>query len=263
MLRILIILLIIVLLSIFSCEEINLAESDPNVPIIESYITPGNFLSVKIFKQLIFDSNDTTIEYLNGLNVKISDGQTLYELQETENGIYNSHEIDILAEQSLSLEFEYNDKLVSSQTIIPSKPQEFSASANTIEVFSMSGGFPGSLPEPIDLTWSNPNEEYHMIVVENIEEEPVLVNEDIEEPRRAFRNAPTKGTTQELRPMTFMYYGQHRIILFKLNPEYAALYEQLGTSSLDITAPPSNIENGLGIFTGVNSDTLFVSVVSP
>ena len=55
-------------------------------------------------------------------------------------------------------------------------------------------------------------------------------------------------------------FGLHRVVIYRVNPEYAALYETAGSSTLSITAPPSNIENGRGIFTGVSSDTLYFEV---
>lgn len=63
--------------------------------------------------------------------------------------------------------------------------------------------------------------------------------------------------------MSFSYYGTHQIILFKLNSEYAALYENSGTTSQSLTVPPTSIVNGYGIFTGINSDTLYIEVVEP
>ena len=42
-----------------------------------------------------------------------------------------------------------------------------------------------------------------------------------------------------------------------MNEEYAMLYESTSTRSQSLTAPYSNIENGKGIFTAFNTDTLF------
>ena len=50
------------------------------------------------------------------------------------------------------------------------------------------------------------------------------------------------------------------MVLYKVNPEYAALYEDPGDNSLTIKTPFSNIENGLGIFTAVHSDILYIDV---
>ena len=59
----------------------------------------------------------------------------------------------------------------------------------------------------------------------------------------------------------FSHYGTHQIIVYRVNPEYAALYERSGNSTLSLEEPPTNIENGLGIFTGASSDTLYLEVV--
>ena len=56
-------------------------------------------------------------------------------------------------------------------------------------------------------------------------------------------------------------FGDHRVIVYRVNPEYAALYESASNSSLNISEPPTNINNGLGIFTGISSDTLFFKVI--
>lgn len=265
------ILIFIILLTITSsCEKIELKTADNDIPVVESYITPGNDILVSIFKQLVFDSDDTTIQPIDNLAIRVSDGESWFGLTNTGDGIYKSSEIEILAEMDYYLEFEYNNLLVTSETFIPTKPVGFETSSTTIEAFTFSfegGGFPTEMPEMPEsttLSWLNANNDYHMIVVENTENDPQIINEpsdDFDRPQRSFRSTPIQGSSQDLSPMSFSYYGAHRVILYKLNPEYAALYEQIGSSSLDIVAPPTNIINGLGIFTGINSDTLYVNVV--
>jgi hypothetical protein len=48
----------------------------------------------------------------------------------------------------------------------------------------------------------------------------------------------------------------HNVILMHVNPDYAALYRSSGSTSQNISTPPTSITNGLGVFTGVNADTL-------
>ena len=52
-------------------------------------------------------------------------------------------------------------------------------------------------------------------------------------------------------------FGTYQIIVFRVNLEYTALF---GSSTLSLEEPPTNILNGLGIFTGVSSDTLYLEV---
>ncbi len=256
---------VILLMALAACQKIQLQTADSDVAVVEAYITPGNQLSLKIFRQLMFENGDTTITYINDLEVQVSNGNQWFTLSNQDSGIYVNPAIQIESGMLCSLAFEYKGETISAETNIPTKPENFSSSAVSIEAFGFTGNGPPTMSEPIALSWLNPDEDYFLIVVENIEDSPTLIediNDDEDRPQPVFRNTPTQNDNQDLNARMFSYYGTHQIILFKLNPEYAALYEQLSSSSLDITAPPTNIVNGLGIFTGINSDTLYVEVVS-
>jgi hypothetical protein len=256
--------IIIAFMSFSSCDELEIQTSDPNIAVVECYIQPGHELSVKIRKQLIYNSGDSVYQVLNNLEVFLSDEFNVFPLSNTADGLYENPDVQINENYSYNLVFKYNEKQVSAITKVPGKPENFHSSSNTLKIgkFTFGSGIPPEMPEPVTLSWTNQNVDYFMIVVENVEVNPVLINESTDRPIRIFRNTPTQGGSQDLPPMSFTYYGLHRVILFKLNAEYAALYEQLSNSSLDIKAPPSNVVNGLGIFTGINSDTLYIKVVS-
>ncbi|MFT4567954.1 MAG: hypothetical protein ACI9FN_002922, partial [Saprospiraceae bacterium] len=55
--------------------------------------------------------------------------------------------------------------------------------------------------------------------------------------------------------------GTYEITVYRLNAEYAALYNTIGSSTLSLQEPPSNIENGLGICTAVTAHKLRLEVV--
>ena len=56
-------------------------------------------------------------------------------------------------------------------------------------------------------------------------------------------------------------YGLHRIKVFRVNEEYANLYESVEQDSRDLNEPLTNIKNGLGIFTAFSCETVFLNVV--
>jgi hypothetical protein len=133
-------------------------------------------------------------------------------------------------------------------------------------VAGFSGSFTGGMPEmpdPVKTNWSNPENDYYLVVVENTEENPAVINDfgGNNPPARLFRNEPTQTNSYDIRAQQFQYYGKHRIILFHINPEYSSLYKDSGTTSQNITTPPTNVTNGLGIFTAIHSDTLFLDVI--
>jgi len=75
-----------------------------------------------------------------------------------------------------------------------------------------------------------------------------------------FFNEPLTGINNTLRSQSFQYFGSHNIVLYRVNAEYAALYQSSGTTSQNLSTPPTSITNGLGIFTGINADTLKFTV---
>ena len=75
-------------------------------------------------------------------------------------------------------------------------------------------------------------------------------------------NRLTQSNAAEIESRRIEYYGNHLVLLMHVQPEYAALYEENGNSSLNLSPPPTNIDNGLGIFTGFAADTLKLLVKS-
>jgi len=47
------------------------------------------------------------------------------------------------------------------------------------------------------------------------------------------------------------------VSVYRVNQEYADLYEGRRQDSRDLNEPSTNIENGLGVFSAFNSDSTF------
>jgi len=258
--------LIFIVILIFSgCKK----EEDPqygNKVIVESYILPGNVVQVKLDKLIAFN-NDTisdTID-LDELNIYISDDSKSTLLKNYGSGIYADSNFQIIESVNYRLSFNYQERKIFAETSIPVKPANCKQSVTSISVPSFSGGsMPSSMPsfpDPVKITWTSTPGLYYLVIVENIEENPTSINDFTgDRPSRIFRNEPLQTNTFELESMQFNYLGKHQIVIFSLNPEYAVLYQDGGSSSQNLTGINTNVENGLGIFTGVNSDTLFLTV---
>jgi hypothetical protein len=239
-------------------------------PIVEAYLVAGQPISLNVKKEIAYTEDTSNTETpINGLDIKVSDGTVTYSLTSVGSGIYKSDStVKLKVGKTYSLSFTYNGKLITASTIIPTKPVDFKTDVTSIARtklnLSSGGGFgAGRVDENTDvnLTWSNPNSEYHFVVVDNLETSPVLIvtlptTTNITEINRRFRSQPVQGTATQLRSQQFQYFGKHNIVLLKVNPDYAALYNSTGSTSQNITTPPSTIANGLGVFTGVNADTL-------
>lgn len=246
-----------------SCQKLDLATADPDVAVVEAYLAPNAPIRLHITRQLVYASSDTAITPIEGLTISIKSTDTSVVCTPDSAGYYSTA-ITPREGETYTMTFLYNNKTVSATTTIPAKPVNYTASASTITVGM--GGDPGSgtpptPPTPVTLAWNNPDLSYYMVVTECLEADPEPIFDTTEVvPMRIFRNTPDRIETQNLNPGAFYYLGNHRVILFHLNAEYAQLYDDNGTSSLNLAKPPTNVVNGLGVFTGINADTLLIQV---
>jgi len=249
------------------CEKIETSEFTDS-PIIESYLLPGEYANVKISRQLPFSSDVSySSDDIDNLVVQITLNNTTYIMQPIGDGIYIDSMLIISENNIYYLDFQFNSKNVTAYTYVPSKPTNVTQSVTqiTIQSFDPSSGPPTggfTMPDPIEISWSNPDNSYYLIVVENIEEilNPIRDFGDNTPPGNFFRKQPTNNSSEVINSMEFQYYGTHRIIIYHVLPDYAALYDENSSSSQNLSNPSTSIFNGYGIFTGLNSDTLWLEV---
>jgi len=267
MIKIKVSILVIFSTILFSCEKVQTDIDTSVLPVVESYLAPGKIISVKVTKTIENSSGKIdTAEIIEGLSIKVSTNETTYMLHYNGNGVYVSDSLE-LVKQGLTykLEFDYNAKTVTAITDMPTNPANFTISATSVKAFtfgSISAGTMPTIPSPVKVKWNNTDGKYYLVVVKNIEKNPSLINTSENAPDLpAFRNNPDNTSSEyDISPMSYKYYGQHYVILYKLNYEYAQLYNDNGTSSQNITSPYTNVNNGLGIFTGIAADTLLLKV---
>jgi hypothetical protein len=218
---------------------------------------------VTIAREVLYGSAGTPAP-IPGLAVQITHAGQDYILPELSPGRYQSSSLSIIAGETYRLSFSYNGKEVSATTEVPFSPAPVTATASEMVVPQIGAGV--QIPDPILFSWQNPSEAYCLMVVRNMEADPRpitfnLGDNIIEKPAPLFRMPPIRGHQQQLSLGRFSYYGRHAVIVYRIQPEYAALYENNSNNSTNLEAPPTNIANGLGIFTGVHAaDTLWVQV---
>jgi hypothetical protein len=252
----------------YACNDDNDMEFT-DWPIIEAYLNPGMNFSVKVSRQVPFSDDVVYSEdNIDSLDLAVSYNDSVYQLVPAGDGYYYDSTLKVKVGATYILSFGFNSKNVNAYTFVPSTPVNFEQSVTSISIVRMDstltppfGG--GSMPDPVSLTWDNEDLSYYLVVVENLEDslDPIRDFGDEDPPDNIFRKSPNTSTSEELRPNDFQYYGTHRIILFHVLPDYAALYDRISNSSQDLTNPSTSIENGYGIFTGMNSDTLFIEVI--
>lgn len=254
-----------------SCTTNDQSEVGPPL-VVEAYLHVGH-----PFKVVVSNLQGVNPVDVDNFSLTISNDEETISLHPTGEGVYASTEDDVVKDDAgnYTLHFLQDDREVSSLSVVPFKPVDFTLSAIEIEVEPRTGGGPiGGGPGAIDddvieLNWGNAVKDFYFPFFENIEEDPELINTNVDTtggnaPRIFFRGEPTQESSSIIRPMQFQYYGRHNVILFHVNADYAALYkEQDNSSSLNLQPPFTNIVNGMGIFTAIHSDTIVLTVKKP
>jgi hypothetical protein len=241
-----------------SCEKNDPLSISTLKPVVEGYLMVDRPIDIYISKQAPFSDSAITDLSLKGLNVQLEADGKILTLKDEGTGHYTStNTVD--SNKTYTLRFDYAGKTVTASTFVPVRPKRFRSSVSS---FTIAGGFPPSFPDPLKLDWTSESEAYYLVLAQNTDASPEAVFSGGPfggtggNNQRSFRQSPVQGSSVELRSQLFSYYGNYNVILFRINAEYASLYADNGSSSLNLTTPYTNVTNGLGIFTGIASDTL-------
>lgn len=251
---------LVIAAAFFSCSKNGNTTYEAKA-VVEAYLQPGQKTLVTITREILAGEEGTGNRTINGLSVVIKYNGTSYALSQNSSGVYENAGIPVVAGDTYELSFTYNGKLVTATTVVPDKPINFTCSPSSITVPTFGGGSPPSFPDPLKAKWNNPDAAYHLIAIRSVDTVASQISNIGGGGRPAFLNTPDQGKDKEVNFNAFEYYGRNALILYRMQPELAALYNSGGTNSQNLTTIPTNINNGLGIFTAVNiADTVFVTV---
>ncbi|MBP6978337.1 MAG: DUF4249 family protein [Bacteroidales bacterium] len=264
-------LLAAIVLFLASCETEWMEETLlSEIPVVEAYLFPGSTLQVVVTVPLPY-SDDTTLvqESITGLKITLTRGSESFVLEESDSaGVYCYPVDDLLIESGYdyAISFEYHDRMITAATSIPSKPEDFAISSDTLELEQIEiDEFNPGFDDLVELSWSNTDDFNYYVQVEFLDSVKNLVNLNLDttDLPKIVSSRPMVTDEYNLNPTQLYYYGSYRIVLFKVNEDFADLYAISDISSISLTNPITHIEGGYGIFTGMNADTLNLTVVQP
>jgi len=250
---------------IVGCSQESIEQTETKTTIVEGYLSAGNPMdSLRVTQSYSYGQVDEEVITLNDLDITIASNNNSLELESIGNGYYQNTNLIIDAGKVYELEFERDGEITSAETYVP-EYNATSISTTQIELRKIEAGvFPTggiTIPDPVELSWNNEDGDYYYVVVKNIESDPEYVNDNIAQfdGQLQFISEPLITDFYLIRSQReLLQFGTYQIIVFRVNPEYAALYQNSSSSTLSLEEPPTNIVNGLGIFTGVSSDTLYL-----
>ncbi|MDR1556279.1 MAG: DUF4249 domain-containing protein [Tannerellaceae bacterium] len=238
-------------------EELATSGIDIITPIVESYLEEGKkTLSVKLYSMEVYLGEDYIFSKpITGLHLQVNGG----ELHETANGTYS---LDMGTDtirglQEYKLQFEYQGKTIQASTSVPQPIHNLTIEPSSItQTYSSYYWGEADDSTEIVLSWDDPDRSFYQVYVVSPSSATVNTPSGPVFGRRMMQ--PFQGNRHVMRPMDFPATGYYTIYLYRVNKDYADLYERI--SSTDLANPVSSIDNALGIFTSLSVAAVGFSV---
>lgn len=240
--------------------------------VVEAFLYAGEPADdIRITRSVDLTSEDTIASPVNGAFVSLIRGDNTYELSQI--GLqgryaYLGEDLTVGSGDVFELIIEADGQAVTAVTRVPLPPENLALSADVLEVptFGGGGGPPQINDNYLTATWDNPQESLHYVVIESKEiGEPTYILPDFIRDRVGrFRliTRPTEANYFDINLRSLEVLGTHEVRVYRINEEYADLYENRQQDSRDLNEPPTNIKNGLGVFSAFNSRSLEFEVVT-
>ncbi len=232
-------------------------------PVVEAYLIPGQALSIKVYQQKALTDTATYGPTLTGLNISVSDGSQTVKLTESASGTYTyADKSFITSGKTYTMQFTYANAVISATTIMPGKPQGFALSDSIFHVPTTINPLYADVVKAT-ITWSNPDSLYHLLVFKNLDNGPYYISYIRSNNKPNFQINPEQSSYHNLVQSSFNYYGHYQVILMRVNTEYVnILTTNISRDSQKLVNEPTNVTNGLGIFTAMQTDTLTLRVTT-
>ena len=255
------------------------SESSPftentDMVVVRAYVYANESVhDIKITSTIALGGEDQSGPPINDAQVTLIKNGNRYvlELSPGDSGYYryNGSNLTIQTGDQLKIEVYYFDKIAFGETTVPPPPANVSISRDVVIVPEIGGFGFGQGGFTIDTTvsqttveWDNIAASLHFVTMENLESNPQPVYPD--RPfiaGKRFLSQPTSQNSYTIRFNNITHLGKHSVKVYRINQEYADLYQSRTQDSRDLNEPLTNIINGLGVFSAFNSDSVLINVI--
>ena len=263
--------------SILSCEDDLLPVPEADLIVVRGYLYAGQPVTDVVLASTLAldDESETAIPIDSAVVVLKRSAEEFvlspvhsYDTTETDTTFsitytYPDSDLVVAEGDTFILDINYGEQHLTSEAIVPAKPDSFSSNIDTMYVPSFDRNrdyirwiFADS--NIIRLNWDNPEDHFHYLLMDNVEEDPEPLEKTLPPRWRRFISEPFIDTSYAMLASTITHFGRHDIVLFHVQTDYVLLYQSSGQNSRDLNEPYNNINGGLGMFTAFNSDTVSI-----
>ncbi len=248
-------------------------QGDDDLVVIEAFLFAGEPVQdIRLTSTVPLGEDSDSAPVIDDAVVRLMKDGVTYALTPTgEEGRYEytGTDLAILEGDEFRLEVEYFGRVAWGETVVPGPPLSVAIDGDTL--FAPTLGFGGggggggfNLQESqLAVTWDNLTSLLHFVVVEGMDDDAeAIFPEQFQQRLGRFRfiSEPTIDNFFVVRLLLLEALGPHQAKVYRVNAEYAQLYENRTQDSRDLNEPPSNIRNGLGVFSAFNSSSVSFEV---
>jgi len=265
-----IILIFIPLMILQGCSENTDPVLSQDIIVVQAYLYANEPVQdIRLTRTLPLDVEEgVQPEAINDADVRLIKNEQVYSLEHFsgDSGYYHytGDDLNVNAGELFRLEIEHDGTLVYAETMVPDAPDEVQLSSNSAIIPDREEIFQGGIDMNdliITVSWINDDKSLYYVTVENIEENPVSIDNSDDgfmrkgglQRKMVFR--PMRNNEFRISPMQFEYYGKHLVKVYHVNQEYADLFDSQEQDSRSLNEPLTNIHNGLGVFSAFHSNT--------
>lgn len=256
---------VLALLTAAACDD-PVSSEDVNLVVVEAFLFAGEPVDdIRLSSTVPLGEDPSLAPTIDDAEVRLLRGETVFELTARgDSGLYYYAGADLTVREGdlFRLEIDYFGRTAFGETIVPGPPVNVATDGDTLFAPTLGFGRGGGTADPqnqgLSVTWDNPSQLLHFVVVQGLDEdaEPIFP-EQFQERLGQFRliTEPTSDTFFDITLLMLRDLGSHDAIVYRVNEEYSALYENRTQDSRDLNEPPSNMTDGIGIFSAFNSVT--------
>jgi hypothetical protein len=257
------------------CTKDNPVQSKALV-VVRGFLYAGEAVTdIQLTQTIALGSEETTVPPINEAAVTLIKNNVRYNLVASagDSGYYHYPGTDLVVApgDQFTLEAEYGSVTATAETSVPFPPDSVVASTEQIAVSSTLPQ-PGSAPgadssQSLVITWKRDASPLFYVVVENLDANPDTIGTFGGGPGgnpggRRTTSQPQSTNRYSIRGRDLSYYGHYVARIYRVNQEYADLYQSRTQDSRDLNEPLTNIINGLGVFSAFASKDIYFTVVA-
>jgi Domain of unknown function (DUF4249) len=246
--------------------------------VVEAYIYSNEPVkNIKITETLPIQSTDTIAPAIKDATVILKKLNKEYQLQFDDKSsayFYPTNDLEIKPNDVFDITIKSKNRIATASTVVPLATKGLNLSDNKIHIpqiqinlFTRDQVTALFASARLNVNWDNTDNQLHFISVESLDKfDPIFPSNfppSVITLFRTFRfvSAPTRLSTYQIIGLSLETYGRYRVKVYRVNKEYADLFQNQTQDSRDLNEPPSNITNAFGLFSAFASDSAFFEVV--